>query len=414
MDTFIPRLVSLSSSASCDIFPNNTRTSFVNLLPTPIRVFGEDKIYIRLHSIDFAEAPVSEYLKIHIDEVCEQAKGQEYSKFAGGFSIPAEDRLTNEYGRHTFTNSPFLPLKNQEVQQIGVKIVNSLEEHIELTNSPQTVLIVEIMTNQQEEQFLVTCHSKHPDLYPSNSLSNFSSPLPCELKVGDYEVALANVVFPPMMEDEDRVAALYIDNSVININLSHCTFTIDFINLVRDKVNDLFDGVITFGVLDDMNYVEAGRAFLHNDPVRGVPVRVACNKTFAKCVGQLDGNILPFTLKRGRQIYFKGYPNLHWSLPNPSAILTCSAVQPGVSFGQPSKILQCIPVLKSDVPEENRLYEPRQLLFISATSFPIRSIDFQFLDPDGSPRSFIPYDRDRDNMYITLLFKKRNYSQTYA
>ena len=401
----IPTYICLSSDCSADMYPNNSRTSFVNKLPTPIRVNGADQLYIRLHSIDFAEGPISEYLKVHIDEVTEQVQGRIYSKYTGGFTIPSQQRLSNEYGRSYFLNSPFLPLKTQDLQQIGIQILNAENWPITLPDSPPTLLMVEIGVNKSVDQFLVTCHSRHPDLYPNNSLGQFISPLPTEICADGYEVALVNVVYPGLMEEGHNMVTIYVDDAAASSDIKGKEYTIDFIREIQDQIREVSNGLTSFGIVPDGH--EKGRIFIKNSEENENSVTITCNHKFAKVCGDLSGKNIQQVLQPGEQYLFRGYPNMYWLASSPSAILTCSVVETGVSFGQRQKVLQCVPVYKSEDDDENRLYQPPQLIFIPAVKYPFRSIEFHFLEPDGRMKNFVPDNREEDDLYITLLFRRK-------
>lgn len=400
----IPTFLCLSSDACCDIYPNNNRLSFVNYLPEPIRLHDDDQLFIRLRTIDFAENPLAEYLKVHIDEVEEQVNNLKYAKFAGGFSLPAEDRLSNEYGRHTFIDSPFLPLKTHTLRQIGVQILNSEDKPVVLSDSPPTVITVELATNKMEDQFLVTCSALHPNHYPHNRLSSFTSPLPAEINVAGYEVSLMNVVYPGLLEETWRSATMYLDKHAIVSVFPGLDHTIDFVNRMKDQVRTAFGDLVVFDMIQAGP--DRGRVYVLNTVQNPKAVRMQCLVPFARMCGEINKDTVTTMIPPGQRYIFNGYPNMYYFTPTPSAVLTCSAVELGVAFGERRRVLHCVPVYKSESALENTMYQPREHIFVNATPYPFNSIKFEFLEPSGRLKQFRPGTGDSD-MFITLLFRRK-------
>lgn len=400
----IPTFLCLSSDACCDIYPNNNRTSFVNYLPEPVKLHEDHQLFIRLRTIDFAETPMAEYFKVYIDEVEHQVSGQGYSKYVGGFSVPSEDRLSNEYGRHTFLDSPFLPLKTHSLSHIGIQILNAQDQPVLLPDSPPTIITVELAVNKMEDQFIVTCSAQHPTLFPNNYLSSFSSPLPSELNVKGYEVALMNVIYPGLLEEQQRVVTMHVNRFSISVRLSAVEYTTDFVDQVKRQIELAYNDLVTFDTIQAGP--DRGRVYLLNTVQNPDLLRVELTVNFGRICGEIMNSNKIFTLQPGQRYIFNGYPNMYLSTPTPSAILTCSAAELGVAFGERHRVLHCVPVYKSETAMENSMYLPRELIFVNATPYPFKKITFEFREPSGRLKQFRP-DSPDDDLYITLLFRRK-------
>lgn len=408
--------ICLSSAASCHLFPANGPASFVNQLPRALVNREDKRFFIRLKSIALTtecENRVrfeSGLVRVHIYEVEGQRRGREYARCAGTFDYPPREWTAGGYGLHTFSLSPRLPVRFQTLNSLHVKITDSEDRELDLVTGPPTLIWLEIMDLTRESEFTITCASRQPNLFPGNELARFTVPLPTEIELPDHEVGLANVVFPPRMEEE-TTATLRVDDQLMTFDLADFSHTSGFLSMAEVRVRVRTRGRLRFGVRR-----EDGRAYIHHvkRPNRADrPIRVAPSPSFTKACGQMLEPRAVTLLPPGKSIVFQGKPNHHLGLPNPVAMLQCNIIKPNIMCGRQAQLLQCVPVVGRRERGTSRMYEPRQLTFHPVMERPFDKIQLEFTNPDGTPRKFIN-DNPEDGVLLTLLFRQRRKEMTEA
>ena len=420
--------VCLSSSSNLDIFPNNNRTFFTNTLPVSMSNHEQKEIFVRVKSvglaIDPAQPPVG-YVKIQLFEVEEQASGfRKFDRVLGGFEYPGKNEDGSNYVFKTFgAETPFLPLRFQILNQLRILITDINDKRINLDSGGPTIVYLEIVTEDEmrdQNSFCITCSSNQPDLFISNTLAKFTCPLPEMIELHDYEVALINVVYPPLMREES-VIEFQVENEMYSYNLldySSITNLIRAINTDLQKmplgrelqfVRRAFksaEGRTTMCV-----GIKRGRA-----PV-GVPqanyLQIKFTWAFNQVLGEYK-NLQNVLMLRAGEIYvFSGEPNLYAVLPNPVALLTCDAVTPSLVGGELKPLLNCVPVKLQAIYNVQggvgvKMHEPKHLHYVNVKETPFDSISFEFLNPGLKlyPRIFHS-DNPLDCVSITLAFRPK-------
>ena len=419
MTAYYSEYICLSSRACLETFPSNTSTAFSNLLPRPIINRENKTYYLKLHGVslvnkfsDMSFDWYKSYLRIHIKEVSEQRHGQGFMHLVGGLTFPTDNVVGNGVGVHIFQHTPYLPLRFQHLTKLEVIITDRENQVVELEEGPPTLIWFKMTDQPDDLQFTITCTSNHPTLYPANDLNIFTSPLPSEMELGAYEVALLQLVFPPEMHEMSQRMALRIgDDYLLDIPISRLRTIPDILNLIKRDLNQSkYKKYFTIGV---RNNLQGGGFFRRSnkpDPDRGnQPIYVWFNEVFAKIFDSDKSSNFSTMMHLGETINLNSRnrpPNIYNVLPNPVAMLHCNLVESNVVAGRQGNLLQCVPVYLDRLGDEKRLYEPEQLAYHAVKTSPISSIKFSFLNEMGQSRGFESNSPANDIM-ITLLFRLR-------
>jgi hypothetical protein len=405
------RYVCLCSEADVETYPNNRPEEFVNLLPAPLRNRENHRFYLRLQSVGLSlggEGPTmtKSYLKIHIYELDSQRQGSGYSHCAGAFAYPPKNRHRPFYALHDFQETPDLLIRFQELNRLHVRITDENDGPIRLPRSWSTIVWVKITDMAPHDQFTVLCTSHQPRTFPGNTLVKFASPLPSEMDLQGYEVALQQLVFPPHMT-EPSVGTLKVGRATWEFDFSD---HYDITSLIREvgrriAASNYADDLVFNQQMDrqinhygQMYFARSNGQTAH---LRG-PVTIVPSNIFTRVCGQLMRPKAAFNLDAGETEFFEGEPSVRHGTAHPVALLECDVVTPNA---RQSHLLHCVPVLTEQSARSNRMYEPARLAFHRVQEVPIARIAFAFRSPDGELRRFEP-GSPVDFMLITLLFRR--------
>lgn len=407
--------ICLSSRACLDVFPKNRENAFTNQLPIHLKNKDNKRFYIRLKKIGVCTKGKSSwwrhnfsYIKVHIYEVEEQNEGMIQTHFAGGFPFPPEEVCSHDYAMHTFQHAPHLLIRFQQLDKLTVKLTDEHNQDIAIAFGPPTILWLEITDMEPEDEFTITCISRQPDMYPNNQLQCFTTPLPTEMSLPNYEVALMQLVYPPELE-EKVMASLRVGDLIWNYNISAMETTEDFIKAVHtDILASRYKDLLKFKRLQYGPM--KGHLFFAMRWKRGWqsigPITVQPSPNFTKVCGQTVNPRAKTTLTPGKLFIFDGQPNIRLGQENPVAMLQCNIIKHNIMCGTQAQLLHCVPVLANKPLEGQRLYEPTQLVFHPVAHYPISRIELKFTNPDGALRDFKPNNPD-DCMIISLLFRHK-------
>lgn len=409
----VSNYVCLSSRVNLDVFPDNTDNSFVNQLPVVLRNRANKRFYIRLKAVGVTtdgveESRTSSYLKVHISEVESQRKGVVSDHCIGGLPFPPA-KCADNYGLHVFQRAPHLPIRFQELHALHVRLTDERDEPVVLPAGSATLIWVEITEMiRNDDEFTITCVSSQPDHFPNNTLSQFVTPLPQEMNLRDYEVALSQLIYPPQMR-ERAPAWLRIDRRTWRWDLSNLLNADDFINRVIQRIRRSRYG--KFIILTQTRAgPHKGHVFLARRQAganlwKG-GIEIEFSETFSAVMGDAINPVTRLKLMPGETHKFNGKPNLRLGLPHPVAMLQSDIITPNILSGKMSRLLQCVPILRQRYHNDERLYEPPQRAFHALPSHPISRIGFRFTQLDGQTRQFIS-DKPDQSIVITLLFRRR-------
>lgn len=404
----------MSSENSLDVYSDNTSSNFSNVLPKILTTERDEKMYIKLVGIgmsNICKHPLS-YVNVHLKELEPQRAGREFNQIIGGFAYPLEESdAVVGYGLHTFKHPVLLPLKFEELDSLQVRLSDEFNQDIELDQQFSTLIWFEITDEGMEDQFVMACTSRHPTLYPSNELGEFTVPLPSVLNLPNYEVALLNVLYPPSISDAERNVSFTVEgNNVADefvFDLSMYRTTEDFVEAVQEKLRySVWHGMVEFDFSTHRS--RRGRVYFYYTNM-GIfdYIKIVPSRNFTLACGQLQQPLGEIKLTPNGGYIFKGVANIFFGMPHPIAMIECDIIKPTVTTGDHANLLQFAPVLKSD--GESKLYEPERLIFHAVVDRPITSVKFTFREPNGVKKE-LQADNPEHFMLINLQFRMKKMS----
>lgn len=402
----------LSSDACLNAYPSNRREHFINTFPFPLVNRQNKKYYIKVISICISSTTgslnndIPSYIRINIQQLQPQRHGLGFTKTAAGFPYPPTEFNDDGCAIHSFNNALYLPLLFQELYELRITLVDEKDELISgLNDGPPTLILVQLTDRIMEDRFTISCCSHQPELFPENTLAEFRVPLPTELALPGYEVALLNLLFPSHLKDEEESASVTINDVKLVFNLDRITTTAQFITSVRRLMRDNhMTPHLTFGKL--MAGPHRGQLHFHMLPTSPMAtITITPSPSFTLACGQRTpkGTVI---LQPDHFMVFDGQPSVYLSRPNPVAMLTCDIVKSNVIGGKQSNLLQFTPIFKKKPAEANKLYEPKQLIYHKVVNRPFDHIKFVFLEGDGRSKTLLS-STPRAAIYATLAFRRR-------
>ena len=271
---------------------------------------------------------------------------------------------------------------------------------------------------EERNYFTVTSHTYHPNFFPKNNLNQFSSPLPTQIELKNYEVALQSVTFPRDMEEMKEKFMVSTPYAALIWELDDFEDTKDFV--IRAKIGCQRTKNILFGVNRDNDTNEIINCYFErivrnldeDDPdfdSYHKPFWIRVSIPFLRACGQLWSYITVKPLLPGEKWIFGGKPNINLAYPGDIAALHCSVIQPNMVGNTQAHLLQLIPI-KEKKERKNfnfkTFYEPETLIYHPVIERPFSHISFQFLESDGRRRRLETEDNELTDMYITLVFRK--------
>lgn len=411
--------ITLSSDACRDLYPYNSQSEFINLLPNVLENRDDKKFSLKLISIglstvvDGDDGVPSGYVKILVNEVEAQREGQEYTRFAGGFTYPPETSAGADYALHTFRHAPILPLRFHKLDKLRVSVIDIHNRPVSFLPGPATILQVELTSGMEEDgQFTLTCHSEDLLRFPGNSLSSFTYGLPSTLDLAGCEVSLLNIVYPPHLELKKDPVWIRLNRVRLDYNLDKYRNVETWLHkMTRDILRN--DSIRNEFAISVSNQLHTGglicvrrkrRMIAAGAPPQKEKMTMEVSPAFAKACGQHTTPVDKRRMSPGDVIYFNGKPNLARADPHPIAMLQCNLIRTNVLAGLQSNLLQTIPLLTDRRDNDLRMYEPKELTFHPVWNRPFDTIQFSLTEPDGTKKQFLPV-HPGDGILVTLLFR---------
>jgi hypothetical protein len=402
-------LVCVDSMSSKAAYPHNLKGSFSCRLASPLENKSASKIYIRPTCIAISRRiihpqPPPSHLKLHIYELEEQRSGKDYTHCLASFSLDQD--VEGVYCTHTFTNTPYLPLRIQRLAELHVAIRDNRGRDVLFLDGPPTLLWLEMTTQPKtEDQFLIHNLSYHPQLYPGNTQAEFSSPLPTALHLPGYEVALYQLAYPPFLTEPADEVSLQINELTFTYDLNVLKTTRDFIRKVMiDVMNTPYGDELEFSIRAEPTFACFFSRRRLPDRQQGRIV-VTPSPNFTRACGQISQPRGPTIIEPGTGFRFSGAPSIYLAKPNPVAMLHCNIITPNIVGEKKGHLLQCVPVLHNITSSGERLYEPPQLIFQAVREMPFDSIHFAFREADGRVKNFTSRFLQHP-VLVTLVFRK--------
>ncbi len=437
------RVVVLVSDANTSTFTHNTPWHFSNVFPSPLTDRSDRRFTLRVCSVVVNGSLLAAYrrharLIINISGVEPQAEGRYYSQRSCAFPVAevaakyapdlSADILSTRYHEHVFRQSPRLPLQFQILTQLSITITTENGELAEVAGGEKafpTIIMLELEEEEQDlRQFTVTCNStSHDGLYAANELATFTSPLPTEVELKDYEVGLQSIVYPPWLRERMDPFTLSINGLFFDFSALDMEDTPAFLNALTTSMRVHRDlDSLSFRIRDDDGSVELHR--MNREQERQLPalpagrqrramaIYVTCSFNFLVAIAGPGGKTVQHgtILRPGETIQFGGRPNISRLAPFSVSMLECDIVSPNVVGGRRGQLLQVVPVLHDKMPSASRLYEPAEILFQPVEAFPFNQIRLKFTHPNGSQRHFYVLHAPRPaevQIVLTLIFRKR-------
>lgn len=411
--------ITLISDSCLEIYPDNTQSDFTNIFPQTLNNRDDKKFSIKLVTIGLSNHVAEDhgipsgYLKILINAIEDQRDGQQYTKCVGGITFPLKNTIGANYGFHSFTHGPNLPLRFDQLDNLRVTLTDINDRVINFVSGPATILQLEITSGMEEDgQFTLACHSEDPHRFPGNTLSTFTYGLHSTLELEGYEVALLNMIFPAHLE-------LKKDPVWIRLHLSRFEYNLDEFDTVEDFVHK-----VTWDILRDESIryefafkisgaprtkglicIKRKKRFVtKNSGKQQKLMTMEVSPAFAKACGQHTDPVEKRHMRVEDTMFFNGTPNLFRARPHPIAMLQCDLVKTNIMGGTHSTLLQTVPVLTARQDNDIRMYEPKQLTFHPVWKRPFDDIKFNITEPDGQKKRFLPI-HPGDGIIVTLLFR---------
>ncbi len=407
--------ICLSSFACQETFPKNSPTDFSNTLPVPLTGKDNRRLYLRLKMVGVCtmvhedlEQPAS-YIKIHISELEPQQEGLKSSQCAGGFPFPPPDIYSWSFSTYSFNEPATLMIRPQHLTKLHVTLTDEFNQKIEFANGPPTILWLEVLNMEREEEFTVTCLSLQPNSFPGNTLSQFYVPLPREMKLSGFEVSLLQMIYPPEIE-ESIVAWLKVGEDKWYYDISAMDSTEDFIKAVQtDLKNSPHHEKVDFGLVPEGEKY-GGQLYFYrrrrHDNRNLWPIDIYPSPNFTRVCGQMRTMRAKTQLEPGRFLVFQGKPDLAAGQEDPVALLECDIIKPNTLAGKVGQLLHCVPIKVNQGILHNRMHSPASRSYHPVLDTPITRIGFKFSSPEGERRDFYTKNA-KDGVIIVLVFRKK-------
>ena len=406
--------ICLSSVANLDIFPQNSPTDFTNALPIPLKheTAGQN-FYLRLKLAGvctFLPPEPPNCIRLHVSELEPQREGMGYTQCAGSIAFPPPQKYAPSFGVHVFREPPTLPLRVNELTKLRIRLTNELNESIVLAAGPPTIVWLEITTMEGDENFTISCVSHQPESFPSNTLTQFYSPLPQEMDLSGYEVALQHLVYPIAVQ-ENLVAWIRVNDTTLYYDLSAYNSFREFQEgIARDLAQRKMP--ITFKIYDlwYKHKDKLGKVYFQLTKLRE-RATVKFSHTFAQTCGVENYQAVPITLSRQNEFYDLGKPpngeRGALSVNAPVVLMECDMLKPNVLAGRNGQLLHCVPApMGAQTGQQVRVYEPPALMYLPVRNTPLNRIGIRFTNEKGELRKFHSPNKDKDCLIVVLTFRK--------
>lgn len=456
MERTVDEVICVSSNADLEIF-KNSHTRFANKTPLPIKskVIGRP-LFIKILGIVYSTLLDNDYpievncLKIHLEEVIEQWQDSSYCRVVA--TIPykgshGQSMLNDTYKYFQIPHTPFLPIAEPTLSQLNLRL--SDEYLFNLTfhpTSPPTHVFFRVTDMPDSNEFTVSCSSYHPQFFPANTLNHFTSPLPREITLDQFEVSLLSFVMPPNMQERERWASFTVkmrgeEDVLRSFNMTNYTTLEDFIddvNMVIGRIDFLKDVLKFIKILGTQHHGKlAFQYFPHRPepseeeeeeeeelvPTADGGVRIEKKKKiqrklpkilhitvmnyFGRICGEESSSKKKIRLLPGQQHIFGGQPSIYNARPGPAVMLQADLIEQNILGGNNANFLACIPIDPANPNlNSNRVYEPQQLSFHPIVRCPLNTITFTLTDSIGQKREFYTAE-EKKPLLITLLFRQK-------
>ena len=405
--------------------PGNTASNFVTQLPEALLNPKRLPLMVKLREVvvpnymkDGTDQPPGGLVRVHLAELKSQTENRKYSQVLATFVFPWRFFTDKRSGKHYQFMPPHaaqLELRFTEVRRFRVRLTDVYDNDIEFEEGVKTVIVMEVTTRTEKSQFTIMCTSMHKKTYPQNTLTRFRSPLPEEIHLRGYEVALLQTMFPKTLRHKDKYARLRINDQVKWFKVDETMTEAHFAVMVRGVIWDagLSDELI-FDKDPDDDRVEKfmfRRIFVQNQKPRCI---LAFDTDFARLVSRPGG------MHEMRDTYLEPLDKVELGkycvgnvAPDSFGILSCDILEANVLGNTHGHALSIVPFMRKPLAGHNQMlgvgiYEPENLIFHPVADKPFSTIEFSVTDTRMVEEQYTSDDVDGDDMMIvTLVFRRK-------
>lgn len=390
--------MTIVSNASLDTHPENTLTKFSNVLPRQVEVESGRVLCVKLLNLTICQVLRNEervqVIYLHLNELKEQRTSDGFSNVIGRIRFK---KGNGGYTFHTFEHQPILELQTRQVRELNVYFTTDGQSVLELKDGPPTFVTIELSDNMEKAGFNITCRSSDAiTFFEDNSVSRFKTMLPTETNIAGWEVALQNIIFPSRLQAR-RLLWIELDGQRIFTDvLSVKTFS-ELTRAVNENIRENnFGEIVHFAVNKQglglkLKDETAEPVFASIDPQWA---RMSKEEEVRERSGLLAG-----------QNFLKLDGPMDFSVFRPSTVLLLHSniVRESIVGNLFVQLLHICPVSNHMKKKTSTYYEPEKLLFHHTIDMPVKVLEFDFREPDGTAIDL--YSDDDEPVEITLLFR---------
>ena len=262
-------------------------------------------------------------------------------------------------------------------------------------------------------QFSITCSSHEKDaqvFFNSNTYSNFKSQLPQSINLKDWEVALANIIFPKGLR-----------------TITPFTLKIGWIETADDDIeiiiDTLIDNTVTKIIRRFNNEILAHPIFENAVRMRYNDEKMCVEVHFEQRNLPLKNYYLEYRWKENQTTRSFRFTNarvcrfdkslsrtsIHVTRPCNIGLVYCDIVKPSVVGSEMCPLLHFVPLHDSidKVNDHKSMYQPQHLIFHDVIDREFSNIGFQICEPDGELHRIYNSENENNGIGITLLFRAK-------
>lgn len=436
--------ITLLSNASLDLFPQNRNTNFTNALRSELKV-GEyakrlvvqiRKIFIPTKLLTTENIPTEpvNIMQIQLRDVEAQFVNSSPATILASFDLKKasakEYKTSVDYITHEFHDSPWVSLINSEAKYFSVTLTTVTgTEYPLVDNLPPVLLEMNVQSDQASHPELTVYCASHTELaknlYPQNTLSNFSSKLVKPMALNEWEVALASITLPALRKVGEELKArisFCFSAGVVATSLTYDNdraVTYEYSIKKTDTFKDICEAFETL-LANDPQWNEKvifGRRKVGPDgeavwiawavSERNSHLMIRFNPLLSALLGRgyKQTTTIVKTTKPQDIVQKKRIDRINLAIKDynpqdlttaPLGMLYCNIVKPTPVGDTLSNLLDMIPM--SAFEEEGarqmkqKMYKPKRLNYREINSHEFNEIQFKLCRPDGQEFSLIAID----------------------
>ena len=356
-------------------------------------------------------------IHINLAELRPTISGKGYSSTLATLPYNKEMRRDKTMS-HIFERPDFYELSTPSVTKLSVSLTDENNTELNLSVGQPTVLVL-LLRPKMEKTFIVRVSSRDSiEDFPENTPSNFRAMLPHTISLSNlWEVALSVMRLP---KDIDYTAKLGVDHwliiglyaanqlvqhTVVLDDLPPCFTAATLLEAISSKVVTVVDLEGFVFRLDARKGGVKVFSSLYEEPLtHGITISRELAKLFSvdspndysfEIVGRKNEGTLIGTFRDGAL------------LPQTLLVYT-NVINPIILGGEYAQIIKVLPRPGAeDYPtlHETKLYESKNLNYISAASSQLYYIDIKLIDTAGD---YVKFRKNEDSMTsINLIFRKK-------